>query len=243
MLFFIIFEQLSKLSTGSNYEYGKGIIVGAEKDKAKKLNFDLQHLIYDTPQKIIKSGYYYSSVRVVDKEIPESVKLDIASANQFNINMLGGIINVIFFNKDEAYTLLDDYGFISSINVFEHNYNREKVSSIMSEYILYKIAMKDDNGDGRINQDDHEAFYISDNRGKNLRQITPDDLELELFYGPNFDDDVILFEELKEIGVKDQYGFGLRKRRMYTFDFSTLKFSTLDKLESVFQDLQEKYRE
>ncbi len=242
LLSFIITDKISEYYKYSDYEHSKGVIVGSGKDATTKLNVDSQHLLYETPVEIEKSGYYYSLVRVVDKEIPESVKLDISSANQFNMDMLGGTINIIFFNKDEAYTLLDDFGFISYMDVLSDNPNREKTTSILNEYILYKIALNDSNEDGRINGEDEELFYVSDNRGKNLKQITPNGLKLDLVYSLNYNDNMILFEEVTKISEKDEGGFYLKNRRVYSYDFSTLRFSKLDKLENVFQKLQDKYR-
>lgn len=242
LLTFIITDKVSEYFKYSESEYSKGLIVRSEKNAAGKLNFDLQHLLYETPVKIEKSGYYYSAVRVVDKEIPESIKLEISSANHFNMDMLGGTINIIFFNKDEAYTLLDNFGFISYVDVLSENPNSERTTSILNEYVLYKIALNDSNKDGRINSEDEELFYVSDNRGKNLKQITPNGLKLELVYSLNYSDNLILFEEVTKISDKDESGFSLKNRRVYSYDFSTLKFSKLDKLENVFQKLQEKYR-
>lgn len=227
-----------------DYEYNKGVIIGEKKSQAKKINIDLQHLVYDTPEKIQTTNYYYSTVHVVDKDIPKEVFESIQSANNFSINLLGGTINVIFFNEDESevYPLLNDFAFISYINVPSYYRNIDLSKQKKRNYILYKIALKDTDGDGRINDNDSTAYYISDLNGKNLTRITPPSLNLRLLYSLPNETDELLFEEVIKKDEKDELGIVLKTRYMYSYNLKSREFRKLDRLQKVFESLQEKYR-
>ncbi len=69
LLISLAFEKLPSVFQ-SNQVHDIGVIVGSKLEKAKELDIDLQHLIYDSIKKINNSEYYLTEVIVLDKEIP-----------------------------------------------------------------------------------------------------------------------------------------------------------------------------
>ncbi len=227
----------------NSYEYNKGAVVGKPNEKAKEIGLDLQHLLYDRPEKIAFTDYYFSEVYVLDKEIPKRMKEVIYRANDISMSLFGGTINIIFFNSktEETYPLLETYGYISSIDI-PHYYNGVKPpEEKRRKWNLYKIANNDSNGDGRINEMDNSPYFISDIFGKALTQITPDTLQLDSHW---IDDDgnKIYFESITQLDNKDEFGFMLKTRTLYIYDISLDKFYKFEKMQSVFDSLQRAFR-
>ncbi len=233
-----IFDELSD----SSYEYSKGVILQPEKKKSRQLDPELQHLYYVMPQKIPYSDFYISGVYVMDREIPESAKDMVKRANDVNPNLFGGMVNILFFrnNPDRVYPLLDGFGYIKQVDL-PYRYN----ASAMDEkehrkYILYKISLEDSNGDGRINDKDRSAYYVSALNGKNLRQITPDSLNLSYWIDRD-DHNKIYFSRVKKEKMLNEFGLSLKTRYLYSYDYSTNVFRPLDRVQAVFDSLQKAY--
>ena len=227
-------------------EFDSGIIVGKGSEKAKELNLEIQHLTYSRPIKIINSGYYLSEISIVDKEIPKAIRDAMKAAN--DVRRIDATINVLFIKSDrtEVHTLLDNFGYIASINFPEKSgrfsyYDKDAIEN--QKFILYEISTRDTNGDSRINEKDSTAYYISDLSGKNLRQITPDSLFLNSYWYSE-DYDVIYFEEILK-GEKIQiYGreYQIKDRKIYYYDLKTGKFEIFKKLQDKFEELQDSYQ-
>jgi hypothetical protein len=239
---YLVFETFPQLFE-EDYEYNKGVIIGRKQEKATELGIDLQHVLYDSPQKVPYSNYYYSEVRVLDKEIPKEFLKTIASANDVSLNMIGGTINIIFYNdeQDEVHTLLEDYGFIEKVNMPRYYRNIAEDKQKKRDYILYEISLDDTNGDMRINSEDSSAYFISDLNGRNLKRITPMGLDLD-YHWLDESYDRIYFENIEILKDKDELGFLLKTRHIYIYDLKADKFSKLEKLQQTFDEIQEKFR-
>ncbi|MEP5943357.1 MAG: hypothetical protein ABJ356_02290, partial [Balneola sp.] len=114
------FYELKRTFFNDSYnENDRGLIVGKKAERAGELNIDLQHLMYVRPVKIDSTDFYYSSVVVQDKELPQQVIDDINSAADISIFMVGARINIIFFNEDrtEVRRLLPANGYISDVSI------------------------------------------------------------------------------------------------------------------------------
>ena len=242
-LIYLIME-ISPALFHKEYEYNKGVIVEDKKSQSKKINIDLQHLLYDTPIQIQNSNYYYSTIHVVDKDLPKEVFDVIKGANDFNIDLLGGTINVIFFNQDESqvYPLLEDFGYISFMDVPRYYRNTNLSEQPERDYILYKIALKDTDGNGRINESDSSSYYITDLTGKNLQRITPSSLNLKLLDFLNDEKNEILFEQVIKKEQKDELGLFLKTRYIYSYNLKSHKFKKLEQLQKVFDNMQKRFR-
>ncbi len=221
-----------------------GVIVGAKAQKAQELNVDLQHLMYDTPRKISGSEYYFAEIVVIDKALPDRVKDMLQMANDIYTEMVGAVVNVIFFNEDrtEIHKLLDTYGYIKRIDKPHGNFgSTEEPEKVMRDFILYEMALKDTNDDGRINAKDSLAFFITGLDGKNLKQITPFSLQ---FTNYSFSNDYkeIYFERIEQHEDKDVYGFFLRSRGLYFYNFKTGKFGRFEALDEMLQEVKQEFK-
>ncbi|MEP4923486.1 MAG: hypothetical protein ABJ048_04160, partial [Balneola sp.] len=178
-------EYNRQFLSNSNYqENERGLIVGEKAEKAGKLDIDLQHLMYERPQKIDSTEFYYSSVIVQDKDLPQQVIDDINSAADISPYMVGARINIIFFNEDrsEVRRLLPTNGYISDVSIGSEISTYYGSDDAFYNFNLYSIALSDDNGDGRVNGNDIMPYYISNLDGTELRQITPDSLTLDSYW-------------------------------------------------------------
>lgn len=243
LLFSLTFEKLPKLFT-SNQTPDKGVIVGSKRQKAIELDIDLQHLIYTSIEKIWHSDYYLAEVVVIDKEIPDYVKDQINRANDYSIYNLGTTVNIVFFNENrtDTHKLLDTYGYIESFtypgkDAYLYSAKRE---SDKRNFILYKIAMRDTDKDGRINSKDSTAFFISDLSGKNLKQITPYSLEFNKYFFSR-DNEEIYFELLKKHEEKDILGYYLKSRSLYYYSFKTDKFGKFEELDEILSSIKKDF--
>jgi hypothetical protein len=236
MLSFYIYYEIGE----KRYEYNKGVIVDESKKEMKKLGFDVQHLLYDTPESIPFTDFYFSQVYVLDKEIPDKVLETIKRANDISRDWFGGTINIIFFNKrtEEVYTLINEFGFITTVDIPRpYSYSKENHNDIRN-YNLYRIALEDTNGDGRINRKDKSAYYISDLSGKHLKRITPDGIDFYDYWIDRDNKNLIFFEEVTSELSKDQYGLNLKTRVLYTYNVETDEFYKFQKFQDLFDSLK-----
>ena len=234
----------------SKDEFETGILVGKnEKQKYRldSLKFELQHIIYDQPQKIKSTDFYLSEVTVYDKKMPQDIKNALMEAAQINEKMFGATINILFFKEDrsEVYPLLNQNAYIDQVSFpREQSYRRYGYEpdnkDKLQPYIIYKIAMNDDNGDNRINSEDNMSYYISDLFGKNLEQITPDTLTIDNFW---FTEDFkeIYFEAFKDIEISEYLPYLLKERYLYYYNISQKKFAKFDQIETELKKIQDKY--
>lgn len=239
-------EIITPWLNSSHHE--RGLVVGETAEIARELNVSLQHLEYDTPTRIANSPYYYSSVYVLDKNMPEEVKNVISTAGDISRKLIGASINVLFFKEDrsEVRKLLAQNSYIHEVDAPTTRPASQQSPdgrNAFPNHILYQIATKDSNEDNRINEDDAMAYYLSDFSGKNLKQITPDDLHLQNhWYASNYSE--IYFEEIIEDPVKTIEGFDyrLQERRLYYYNLQTEEFGAFEELEEVFKEIEAEYQ-
>lgn len=237
----VLKEVYNSLNKG-DYRNNRGPIVGNIAELSKEIDFDLQHLMYDSPQKIKNSDYFLIEIIVLDKELSTEMKDAIAKANDFSVRMIGAPVNVVFynFNRSDIHKLLDTYGFIKTIDYpreysYRYSHGEEKYER---EFILYELAFRDTNADGRINDKDSTAFFLSDLAGKNLKQITPFSLIFDKYSFSN-DYNEIYFEILEKHKDKDILGHKLKSRKIHFYNVKTGKldkFKELDKMLSSVKD-------
>lgn len=139
----------------------------------------------------------------------------IASSYFSGDKLLGKYINLIFEAPDGTRKSLADFKMtIISANFLRGIYKRTKQG-----YILYTIYDRDTNGDGKFDQDDLEALYISKINGTQLIKITK---ELHEFYDYRTlkDSNILYFRSMEDINKdgklnnKDQFHY-------YKVDLST----------------------
>jgi hypothetical protein len=231
-------------------EFETGILVGKNEVQSYRLDslkFELQHIIYDQPKKIKSTDYYLSEATIYDKKMPQDIKNAFMEAAQLNEKMFGATINILFFKEDrsEVYSLLNKNAYIDQVSFpREQRYRHYDYAPYEKEelqpYIIYKIAMKDDNGDNRINSLDNMSYYISDLSGKNLQQITPDTLLIDNFWFTG-DFKEIYFEAFNSIEISEDLPYTLRERDLYYYNIKEKKFAKFDQIETELKKIQDMY--
>jgi len=86
------------------------------------------------------------------------------------------IRNILFYDQGtkKSYPLITD-----TVHILSFALHKEFVNPL----IFYRIVKKDINKDSLFNSSDPVLLFVSDIRGKNLKQITPDDQQfLDYFY-------------------------------------------------------------
>lgn len=248
VLIILGYNQISSLiDRMESDQFETGILVAnneEQKFKLDSLKFDLQHIVFSRPDKIKNTDYYLAAVTILDKKMPEEIKDALKEAAQLDESMFGATINILFFKEDrsEVYTLLNKSGYIASITYPGHNsdyyYPREEVEKV--PFILYKISMRDDNGDNRINDKDKMAFYLSDLNGKNLERITPDTIKFD-YYWFTSDYEGIFFESFKEVQVSEDLPYYIKERDLYFYNTKLKIFSKVDQIEKEIKRVRDEY--
>lgn len=244
ILLLVAENRFPMLFRGSFKKHDRGLIVGETNEKAGLLNVNLQHLMYDSPQKIKNSDYYLMDIVVLDKDIPREVKESIAAANDFSIQLIGATVNIVFFNEDRSdiHKLLDSYGYLKNVNYPRKSqyYYRDRVEEDRN-YILYEMAFKDTNGDDRINDNDSTAFFISDLKGYDLKQITPFSINFDR-HSFSEDQNEIFFEIVKKHEEKDIAGHYLKSRKLYYYNIKNQEFGKFEKLDEILSSVKEDFK-
>ncbi len=243
------FNNFKREVFGNSYvENERGIIVGKKAERAGELDVDLQHLMYDKPKKIDSTDFYYSSVIVQDKDLPQQVIDDINAAADISPYMVGARINIIFFNegRSEVRRLLPTNGYISDVSIGSEITSHYSSNDTFYDFNLYSIALSDDNGDGRVNESDNMPYYISNLDGTDLRQITPDSLKLDSYWISENDNE-IYFDRVIEDTSKPLIGNGRRNyfektRIVYYYNLKTDKFKQFDELQAEFNSIQNSFK-
>jgi hypothetical protein len=202
---------------------------------------DLQHIVYDSPENIATKNIYFSRVTILDKKLPEDVRKAISEAAQISMDLIGATINLVFFTSDrkEVYKLLEHNAYINKISYPSGKYYKKDTEKIQP-FMLYEIAMEDNNNDHRINDDDNMSYYISDLSGKNLRKITPDTLGIDNYW---YTDDYseIYFESVKEVKTSDDLGYSIKDRTIYFYNVAENKFGRFDEIGKVVQEIKKDF--
>ncbi|MEX0720704.1 MAG: hypothetical protein WD059_08560 [Balneolaceae bacterium] len=238
----IPFNYLSSFFAEEDHE--RGLIVGSKAEKASKLNVDLQHLMYDTPTRIDSTDFFFTPVVVLDKDLPQSIKDDINSAADMSIYMVGAAINILFFNKDRSQVrkLLTNNGYIDEYSIGIGNYDYNTRNNKHLPFAIYKIALNDDNGDSRINEEDNAPYYLSDLDGTNLRQITPDSLDLSrAWFSDNYTEiyfDEVIEDKSSPLTYKNYYE---KTRIVYYYSLLSEEFRRFDELQEEFIEIQKAF--
>ncbi len=239
---FKIITELPFIRYSNSYE--TGAIVGDLAERAKDIDFDLQHLMYDSPEKIKYSDYFLIEIIVLDKELSNEQKTALTAKNDFSIRMIGAPVNVVFYNssRSDIHKLLDNYGFIERIDFPKDSYyGYDREEKYKRDFILYELAFKDTNGDERINEKDSTAFFISDLAGKNLKQITPFSLDFDKYTFSN-DYSEIYFEKVEKHESKDILGHFLKSRKIYFYNIKSGKLDKFKKLEDMLSTVKENFK-
>lgn len=155
--------------------------------------------------------------------------------------MVGAAINILFFDKDRTQVrrLLQRNGFIDEYSFGVNRYDFLSLNEKFRPYAIYKIALKDDNGDSRINEADNTPYYLSDLDGTNLRQITPDSLNLTIaWYSDDFNE--IYFDEVIEDKSNPLAftGYFEKTRNIYFYSLLSDEFKPFSKLQEEFNNVQ-----
>lgn len=222
----------------------RGIIVGSKAERASDRNINLQHLVYQRPTKIKNSDYFYSPIVVMDKDLPDDIIDDIESASDYSVYIIGAAINILFFDENGTMVrkLLPENGYIEEYLIGYERYNYFSSDEITMPFALYQIAMSDDNGDSRINDEDSTPFYISKLDGTDLRKITPDSLQLHKgWFSEDFN--TIFFEEVlidtdSPLAYK---GYFEKTRVIYRYDIKEDIFKRFDALQEEFEKIQNSF--
>jgi hypothetical protein len=225
--------------------FERGMIVGQAAQLSRALDIDVQHPEYETPSRVGNSSYFSSSVYVMDKNMPREVREAIASAGDISRDMIGARINILFFDEGTRTVnrLLPSFGYIDLADVPRGQSGRDGAVQ-HRQYIVYRIADRDTNGDGRINDSDDMAYYTSDLSGSNLQRVTPKGLRLETHW---FSEDYsqIFFEQVEVEPGEFVPGtdYALRHRHIFVYDVDQGIFGSFDALQQEFNRLQEEFRE
>lgn len=239
----IPFDRLSNLF--QEEELDRGLIVGDIAERAENLNVNLQHLTYESPTRINNTEYFYSPVVVMDKDLPQKTKDMINSAADISIYMVGAAINILFFNEDrtEVRKLLPENGYIGEyrIGIDRYEYSTREYKSL--PFAIYQIALSDDNGDFRINDKDMMPYYLSDLDGNNLRQITPDTLNLSnVWFSDNYNEIYFDHVEVDKNKPLVYEGYYEKTRTVYYYNLKTNEFNRFDALQNEFNDIQNTFK-
>lgn len=80
-----------------------------------------------------------------------------------------GVVNFLFLNKNtneyQYHYLLKEKGYISKIDFQEYSVSSNQ-QTFKQNFILYSIALKDTDRDGRISNSDDSHLYVSIPLGK-----------------------------------------------------------------------------
>ena len=229
-------------------ENNKGIIVGKKADKAGELNIDLQHLMYERPTKIDSTKFYYSSVLVLDKDLPKEVKDDLSAAADFSPYLIGARVNIIFFNENrsEVRRLLPSNGYIFNYSVGSEISSYYGSDDVFYNFNLYRIALADDNGDGRINKNDNMPYYLSNLDGTGLRKITPDSLKLDSYWVSDNENEIyfdrVIEDKSKPLIGDNRKSYFEKTRIVYYYNLKTNQFKRFDELQDEFDSIQDSFR-
>jgi hypothetical protein len=243
-------QLASILKNFTDDEFETGLLVGNDTNQNYKLDslkFELQHIIYDRPQKIGSTDFYLSEVTIFDKKMPQEIKDAFKEAAQMNEMMFGAAINVLFFKEDrsEVYPLLDRNAYIDDISFpgkqrYRYYNDESEDEKKIQPYIIYKIALNDNNGDNRINSEDNMSYYISNLYGKNFEKITPDTLKIDHFWFTN-DYKEIYFEAFKDVEISEDLPYLLKERDLYYYNISQKKFAKFDQIETEMKKIQDNF--
>ena len=100
--------------------------------------------------------------------------------------------NIAFYNsKTAAYHLLSEKKML--IQSFENKYlNTNENRNESKKYIFYNIITDDTNGDKFFSNEDASYLFISDKTGKNLKQISPANYDLQSWSFINSSNKIIM---------------------------------------------------
>ncbi len=224
-----------------------GIVVGDIPSSRDSLSGGVQHLEYDSPTRIEGSDYYFSPVYVMDTDVTDDVLAQleevVSSAGDVPRRLLQARVNVLFFKSDlsDVRALFSNPAYIDEIAAPQHTaiHRGNQVEYPLGNRMLYKLALRDSNGDHRLNEQDDMAYFLSDSSGRDLVQITPDSLIISRYWfleGTGH----IAFESLETGTVEAVQGFRYQKRtrRIYTYDLETGTFESFDELQNVFDKIR-----
>lgn len=86
--------------------------------------------------------------------------------------------NILFYDKANGQTrLLTE----SKLQISDFSVNMKRAGNLLTHSILYKIRDIDYNNDNKLNREDPEHLFISDQDGTNLRRLSPENEDLKSF--------------------------------------------------------------
>ncbi len=122
--------------------------------------------------------------------------------------------NFIFYNfKDKTYRLLTNEEMeIASYSTqrITNAYSGELTEPQANDYFFYTIRKDSFNKDSLLNHEDPEYLYISDNQGKNFRQISPENASVQTWQRAEKTSKILMYvwediDNNKKLDEKDAY--------------------------------------
>lgn len=136
---------------------------------------------YNQPQDLDSTDFYYQPISVVPLEAERSSRTKLLSSSSYESeyethpNSIEGICyNLLFFQKS---TLQEHALFPHGRFVFTE-IDAGKKPDVRWPYLFYTVIKADTNADGKQNDKDASALFVSDRGGQQLRQLTPNGTRL-----------------------------------------------------------------
>lgn len=224
---FGIYQIVKEFFPKQNNE-AKGIIVGEVLQEAKKDSLALQGLKYNTPIELYNSKNTYLPISLMTYKEEKQINKFRSLANDVGDALLK-YVNVIFL--DENYqvvtSLLDKKASILDIEVQrkDYKYKNNEVDKTV-KFIVYLIAFKDSNNDGKLNSIDNHDLYISDLNGENLKRISKE-IDIKRFEFIKSNSQIFIKYTDRAIVTEEH-----KKQKFAIYDIKSMKFlnmSSIDK--------------
>jgi len=135
----------------------------AHADETQRIRYDLPVPVRGSDTRVVLvrsgSGYAYSS-----------------TASSVPAGGEGAVVNVVFLDAHGARLLLYRPAFIRRVR-FPGRASEAPADSAL-RWIVYEMAVKDTNGDGRVDDRDRRSLYVTGLDGSRLRQVLPEGYEI-----------------------------------------------------------------
>lgn len=142
-------------------------------------------IIYDNPIRIESSNkLIIPLIEEFDDNLLESFKRDYLNSGRTHISnyhltynqiVSNNLRNIIFYDlitKDSKF-LLD-----RNVLISKFYFPNKKIDTLKTEFYLFTLIEKDSNKDEKFDNEDAEIVYLSDLEGKNIIQLTSENIQL-----------------------------------------------------------------
>ncbi|UOG76192.1 hypothetical protein MTX78_06240 [Hymenobacter tibetensis] len=137
---------------------------------------------YNQPQNLDSTDFYYQPVSVVPLEEERSTGSKLLSSSSYDSeydtrpnDIEGTCYNLLFFQK----STLQEHALFPHGRFVVTEIDTDSKPDARWPYLFYTVIKADTNADGRQDEKDASALYVSDRSGRQLRQLTPDGTHLE----------------------------------------------------------------